>query len=71
MELNPCLFGRELPVNRQFCRVASRFPGRDFAPECFHIWQMPVQALPTEHRQLNLGHVQPQVCHAQLPCLGV
>jgi single-stranded DNA-binding protein len=58
-ELDAGVLGREPPVDPTTGPVARRLPGRDLPLQGRPVGQAPIQALPSQHGQLDLGHVQP------------
>jgi transposase-like protein len=59
LELDAGILGREAPVDPTTGAVAGRLPRRDLPLQRRPVAQAPVQALPGQHGQLDLGHVQP------------
>jgi len=59
LELDAGVLGGEAPVDPATGPVACRLPGRDLPLQGRPISQAAVQALPGQHGQLDLGHVQP------------
>src|SRR6266487_3098164 len=59
LELDPSVLGREAPVDTTTGPVARHLPRGDLPLQGRPVGQPPVQALPGQHTQLDLGHVQP------------
>src|SRR5512132_2922520 len=73
LELDAGILGGEPPVHAAASRVAGRLPRGDLPREGHLVGQPPVQALPGQHTQLDLGHVQPAAvlgCVVQLQPVG-
>src|SRR5215210_5644969 len=79
LELDPRLVAGEAPLDGALGRVALLFPRLRFLGKRISIGDALVETLPSEHRELDLGHVQPRavlggVMDLQLgsdaPCLG-
>src|SRR5215210_4313439 len=60
LELDPRLFAGEAPVNGAFGRVAFGLPRTHFPSQTLPVGDAPIQTLAGEHRELDLGHVQPR-----------
>src|SRR5688572_5187098 len=58
-ETDSGISGRESPVHLAACGVAVRFPGRNLPRQVGQVWNALVQALPSQHAQFDLRHVQP------------
>src|SRR5687768_2291685 len=59
LELDAGVLGGEPPVDPTTGPVAGRLPRRDLPLQGRPVGQATVQALPGQHGQLDLGHVQP------------
>src|SRR5919199_3180735 len=60
LELDPRLLRSEAPVYGTIVGVALGFPRTHFLGKRFSVGDAPIQTLPSEHRELYLGHVQPR-----------
>jgi hypothetical protein len=59
MELNACIGRAEPPPHLDGAFVAVRLPGRHFPPQLLGRADPAAQALPAQHAQLDLRHVEP------------
>src|SRR5215831_2909993 len=53
------ILGSKLPVNSLMTRIASLLPGSGFMTQCLDIWHPPIETLPGEGTQFNLGDIEP------------
>src|SRR5215210_9591788 len=60
LELDPRLLAGEAPVYGAFGRVAFGLPRTHFPSQTLPVGAAPLQTLAGEHRELDLGHVQPR-----------
>src|SRR5215203_360931 len=60
LELDPRLLCGEAPVYRTFVGVTLDFPSTHFLGKRSLVGDAPIQTLASEHRELDLGHVQPR-----------
>jgi len=60
LELDPRLVAGEAPVYGAFGCVALAFPRTHFLGKRFLVGDAPIQALASQKRELDLGHVQPR-----------
>ncbi len=60
LELDPRVSGGEAPVYGAPHRVAPLLPGGCLAAKRRPVGDAPIQALPREHGEFDLGHVQPR-----------
>src|SRR5687768_13942229 len=59
MQLAACVLDGELPADGGVLLVAGGLPGGDFSHEGVAVTDAAVEALAGEHRELQLGHVEP------------
>ena len=60
LELDPRLLCGETPVYGTFVGVTIRFPSTHFLGKRLLVGDAPIKTLPSEHREIYLGHVQPR-----------
>ena len=51
--------GTETPVDLGVVLITFGLPSVDFLPQGGDIWNLAIQALRTQHRELAFGHLQP------------
>ena len=59
MQLDPCISGAKAPVHHLARPVALFGPRADLLAQRLKVGYPSVQALPGQHAELQLGHVQP------------
>jgi hypothetical protein len=60
LELDACIGAGEAPLYGALGCVALGFPRTHFLGKPFLVGDAPIQTLPSEHRELDLGHIQPR-----------
>ena len=59
LEFDASIGAGEAPLYGALGRVALFFPRTHFLGKRFMVGDAPLQTLASQHRELNLGHVQP------------
>ena len=59
IQLDPCISGGKAPVHHLARPVALFGPPADLLEQRFKVGYPPLQVLPGQHAELQLGHVQP------------
>ncbi len=59
MQLGARAAHRGAPVHRRLAFVALRFPGSHLLLEGLAVWEVPFQALPGQHAELDFRLVEP------------